>query len=277
MKAQRRFRRAEYTSTAGALTFSPCSHIMQICQIILNKNWRLQLNMSDEKTNDCLTGGQGAGQPYTDRAARGSRRSRQLAEAIESLVKEVPKGTHLTAPEVFKRARDIGLNISLSTVYRTLHVLQAHGNVSTVSGDRGMRYEASGDGEDHDHLICVKCGLTIEFFDDLIRGFGKSVAQRKGYEHRSSRFDILGICADCKAQDEDHRIQQSVVLIDESVGRAQQAIALLKRAAALNQARKTARGAEFTGQAIARLKEALALVEESADLFAGAQIDRLRG
>ncbi len=97
----------------------------------------------------------------------------QSQESISTIVKSFPKGTHVTAAEVYERALEMGYELSLSTVYRNLHRLKADGNVNTVSGDRGMRYEPSEEGPDHDHLICLGCGLTIEFIDDLIRGFGK--------------------------------------------------------------------------------------------------------
>ncbi len=127
-------------------------------------------------------------------------------EAIEEIVKAIPRGDHLTAPEVYELALERGLKVSLSTIYRTLNRLKAHGNVITVSGDRGLRYEAVEEGPAHDHLICLGCGMTIEFYDELIRGFGKTVAQRKGFDHTTSRFDILGYCQNCRSKDETHKI-----------------------------------------------------------------------
>src|SRR5690349_15581097 len=119
-------------------------------------------------------------------------RTRQsgVHDSLESFIKGLPRGVHLTAPEVFKLAKEQGLKVSLSTVYRTLNHLSSQGQVQALSGEHGRRYEAADGDHDHDHLICVKCGLTIEFEDELIRGFGKSVAERKGYEYRHSRFDI---------------------------------------------------------------------------------------
>ena len=189
-------------------------------------------------------------------------------DAIAALVKDLPAGTHLTAPEVYSRARELGLNVSLSTVYRTLHTLKDHGNVTTLSGERGRRYEAAGSGTEHDHLICVRCGLTIEFFDDLIRGFGKTVAQRKGFEHKSSRFDILGICSDCKAKDEDHKIEQAVAGLANSVACAEEAIAMARNAISSFEARKTARGQEGSLASAEKLQEALSHCDEVAALFA---------
>jgi len=194
------------------------------------------------------------------------RRQGHVQQAIADLVREIPRGTHLTAPEVYRRAREIGLQVSLSTVYRTLHTLQAHGNVTTVSGDRGLRYEAAGSGEDHDHLICVKCGLTIEFVDELIRGFGKSVAQRKGFEHTSSRFDILGLCSDCQAKDEDHRIEHAVGHLEESISTLEEVAESLKRAVALYQSRKVAKAGEVVQSATTKLASAISTCEEAVAL-----------
>lgn len=122
----------------------------------------------------------------------------QLQQTLEEFIHDLPRGIHLTAPEVYKRAKENGLKVSLSTVYRTLNHLSEQGQVQALSGEHGRRYESAGVGHDHDHLICLKCGLTIEFEDDLIGGFGRTVAERKGYDYHNSRFDILGLCPQCK-------------------------------------------------------------------------------
>jgi len=151
-------------------------------------------------------------------------------EAIVEIVKGIPRGDHLTAPEVFELAKDHGLKVSLSTVYRTLSRLKAGGDVITVAGDRGRRYEAAEEGPAHDHLICLGCGTTIEFYDELIRGFGKTVAQRKGFDHTTSRFDILGYCQSCRSSDEGHRIDQVEVALTRAIERSQEALSQMRNA-----------------------------------------------
>ncbi len=180
----------------------------------------------------------------------------QTNQAIADLVRDLPKGTHLTAPQVYRHAREAGLNVSLSSVYRALNHLQAHGDVSSLGGERGRRYE-SGHGDDHDHLICLKCGLTIEFMDDLIHGFGRTVAERKGFEHRSSRFDILGLCSDCKERDEDHRINHAIINLESAIAAAEEAIASCKQAITHYETRRTARGSEHVHSAIEDLNRSV--------------------
>ncbi|MBP6745903.1 transcriptional repressor, partial [bacterium] len=149
-------------------------------------------------------------------------------EAIEAIVKAIPRGDHLTAPEVYELAVERGLKVSLSTVYRTLNRLKADGNVITVSGDRGLRYEAAEEGPAHDHLICLACGMTIEFYDELIRGFGKAVAQRKGFDHTTSRFDILGYCQNCRSKDTSHKIDLVQDAVAAAIERTEEALGQMR-------------------------------------------------
>jgi Fur family ferric uptake transcriptional regulator len=207
--------------------------------------------------------------PPPDNSRGQQRRTKQMQQAIGEIIRDLPRGVHLTAPEVYRRAREMGLQVSLSTVYRILGLMQADGNVTTLSGEHGRRYEARDLDHDHDHLICVKCGLTVEFSDDLIRGFGKAVAERKGYEHKASRFDILGICSTCKAKDEDHKIAACIDGIQTAKDLLGQSLEKLNNAAALLENRKLAKAQEMLLAGIPQLKDACAEAEAAADLLLG--------
>ncbi|HEY9786895.1 MAG TPA: transcriptional repressor [Candidatus Obscuribacterales bacterium] len=197
----------------------------------------------------------------------------QIQQTIASIVKGLPKGTHITAAQVYQKAVELGLDISLSTVYRNLHRLKEVGNVSTVAGDRGIRYEAAEEGPDHDHLICLGCGLTIEFVDDLIRGFGKSVAQRKGFEHTSSRFDILGYCSDCCAKDESYLSRQATDVLTSAIQVAEEAASQMKGSISLLESRKPMKAITQLDESIAKLRASLSQSEEALELLLKARSD----
>jgi Fur family ferric uptake transcriptional regulator len=199
---------------------------------------------------------------------KNSGRQRETQEAIASIVRSLPKGMHLTAPEVFEKARELGLDVSLSTVYRNLHRLRADGNVMTVGGDRGLRYETAEAGPEHDHLICLGCGLTIEFVDELIRGFGKNVAQRKGFEHLSSRFDILGYCEDCNAKDAAHRIVQSTELFEATLENLSEINALIRQALEFTDRRKFAKSVTSGEASLLKLNQAIINCQTAISLLA---------
>jgi len=129
------------------------------------------------------------------------RSRRTTREAIKDLMDTLPKGVHLSAQELRDRVGEGGENVSLSTIYRALERLQENGDVRSILSARGQLWEPVGhDDEPHDHLICTSCGLTIEFSDALVSGFGKTVASRKGYVYHESRFDIFGLCSKCRGQ-----------------------------------------------------------------------------
>ncbi len=189
-------------------------------------------------------------------------RHSQVQESLEAFIRGLPRGTHLTAPEVFRLAKEKGLKVSLSTVYRTLNSLSSQGQVQALSGEHGRRYEASDGEHEHDHLICVKCGLTIEFEDDLIRGFGKNVADRKGYEYKHSRFDILGICQQCRVQGEDHQIDAAISSIEKVLIACETATQKLEQALEQLQLRKESKAKELIEAALPVLQDSCRDLED---------------
>jgi Fur family ferric uptake transcriptional regulator len=201
-------------------------------------------------------------------------RTGDTQQAIASIVRGLPKGTHLTAPEVFEKAKAIGLEISLSTVYRILNRLKAVGNVMTVAGERGLRYETAEKGPEHDHLICLGCGLTIEFVDELIRGFGRTVALRKGFEHKSSRFDILGYCRECNSKDESRQSERALQCLSAAQAKLDQASSLMRQTLEHAQAGRQMKALRSGEACVEEIKTTLSDCESALALIARNPTDR---
>jgi Fur family ferric uptake transcriptional regulator len=137
--------------------------------------------------------------------------------SIKGIIEELPEGVHLSAQEIYEKAQAQGLDLSLATVYRALNDLSQKGIINTVGGDVKKRYEGKAQNPDHDHLICVSCGFTVEFKDDLVSGFGDMLAKRKGYEFSSSRFDIFGLCAKCKTKRDTEMEQEAQTHLNKTL------------------------------------------------------------
>src|SRR5690606_17606169 len=105
-------------------------------------------------------------------------------DVISGIISDLPKGVHLSAQELKDRMEEHGRSVSLSTVYRALDRLNDEGEVRSIMSTRGQLWEVADDDEQHDHLICTRCGITIEFSDTLVSGFGRTLAERKGYEYQ---------------------------------------------------------------------------------------------
>ena len=141
-------------------------------------------------------------------------RPRQL---ILEIIAQLPQGEHVSAQELRDKVLERGEKVSLSTIYRSLERLNEMGEVRSIMSARGQLWEASTEEEHHDHLICTKCGMTIEFSDDLLSGFGERVAERKGYRYQESRFDIFGFCKDCKGSLDSATVSGVASLLDEAI------------------------------------------------------------
>src|SRR5678815_2914874 len=81
--------------------------------------------------------------------------------------------------ELLTRVRKRNKRVGYATVYRTLKLLVDCGlALQRQFGDGQARYEVAG--EHHDHLICAKCGLILEFEDDEIERLQDKIADRLG-------------------------------------------------------------------------------------------------
>ena len=99
---------------------------------------------------------------------------------------------HPDALGIFERASRIDPSISLSTVYRTMKLLQSHGAIRRHAFEGGpSRFEEAG-GDHHDHLIDVETGDVIEFKSDRIEELQRIVAEQLGYDLVHHRLELYG-------------------------------------------------------------------------------------
>lgn len=105
-------------------------------------------------------------------------------------------GEHVTLSDVLALAKDDTPGIGFATVYRTMKLLAESGLASEhkFSDGQEARYEPHAEGEHHDHLICQRCGLIMEFEDEEIERLQSAIAKRFGFEVRAHRHEIYGVC-----------------------------------------------------------------------------------
>lgn len=51
--------------------------------------------------------------------------------------------------------------------------------------------------EHHDHLVCIKCGKIVEFYDPQLESLQENISRIHGFETLNHRLEIYGICSDC--------------------------------------------------------------------------------
>lgn len=104
---------------------------------------------------------------------------------------------HLSAGEVCQLAVVRLPGLTEATVYRTLDFLVGHGlALAAHIGSGRMVYESAL--HDHDHLICRKCGGSVEVdHRDLVALF-QHFEQTTGFMIDASHVTFFGLCPACK-------------------------------------------------------------------------------
>ncbi len=105
---------------------------------------------------------------------------------------------HLTAEELYEKVRIRMPRIGITTVYRTLNLMVRLGYARELNFEDGrIRYEPRGVKPHHDHLVCIRCGRYIEFYDEPLERLQESTARAHRFRLVHHRLDIFGYCASC--------------------------------------------------------------------------------
>ena len=110
---------------------------------------------------------------------------------------------HLSAEDIFLKVHQIYPTIGLTTVYRTLELLDKLKIIYRLeSGDGQSRYELSKNSElhYHHHLICLDCGTISEFKDDLLEEVEAKIEASEDFEVVDHTLKFYGYCAKCKSK-----------------------------------------------------------------------------
>lgn len=107
---------------------------------------------------------------------------------------------HLSAEDVYKELLAAGEDIGLATVYRVLTQFEAAGLVCRHHFEGGQSVFELNRGGHHDHLVCIKCGLILEFVEEVIEERQRAIAEQKGFHIEDHSLVIYGICPDCQVR-----------------------------------------------------------------------------
>jgi Fur family ferric uptake transcriptional regulator len=111
---------------------------------------------------------------------------------------------HVSIEELLAHVRTKDRRVGYATVYRTLKLLTECGVANERRfGDGLTRYELADDVTHHDHLICVACGSITEFEEPRIEDLQERVARKYGFELRSHKHELYGVCAKCLSEARD--------------------------------------------------------------------------
>lgn len=102
-----------------------------------------------------------------------------------------------SAKEIHQLLYRNGDSVGLTTVYRALQNLVTDQIIDQLRRNDGEAiYRLCGETHHH-HLVCKRCGKTVEVEGSAIEKWSKNVASKHGFKEVSHTAEIFGICKDC--------------------------------------------------------------------------------
>lgn len=101
---------------------------------------------------------------------------------------------HPSVEEIWSRVSKISPNIGIATIYRALKIFEENNIISKHDfGEGKIRYEENNEEDHHDHLIDVKSGKIVEFYNEEIEKMKEKIANDFGYKLVDHRLELYVI------------------------------------------------------------------------------------
>lgn len=104
---------------------------------------------------------------------------------------------HATPEELCSEVQKTAPAVNLSTIYRTLEVLEQVGLVTHAHIGHGAPTYHSVDDEAHIHLVCDICGSVQSVEADVAQSFVQVLREQAGFETDVAHVSVHGQCAKC--------------------------------------------------------------------------------
>jgi Fur family ferric uptake transcriptional regulator len=127
---------------------------------------------------------------------RGHRLTPQRQLILEAI--EAAEG-HVSAETVHARVAAQFPQVNISTVYRTLELLQNLGLVTHTHFDDGIALYHLSEDSHHQHMVCRQCGAEREIDVDELAPLDRHLRAQYRFRADLAHFAIIGICGSCYA------------------------------------------------------------------------------
>ena len=125
------------------------------------------------------------------------RRGYRLTPQRQFVLEAVGQLGHATPEEIVTAVRRTASGVNISTVYRTLELLEELGLVQHAHlGHGASTYSVTSD-DDHVHLVCRDCGGIEEAPPSVVATVVAELAATRGFSVDVGHFAVFGRCRDC--------------------------------------------------------------------------------
>jgi Fur family transcriptional regulator, ferric uptake regulator len=105
---------------------------------------------------------------------------------------------HATPEDVHAWVTDRASGVNISTVYRTLELLEGLGLVNHAHLGHGAPTYHASDAPEHIHLICRDCDKVTEVDPSVVAPTLEVLEESRGFVADVGHLTIFGACEDCR-------------------------------------------------------------------------------
>lgn len=104
---------------------------------------------------------------------------------------------HATPEDVFAWVRERASGINISTVYRTLELLEELDLVKHAHLTHGAPTYHAADAPEHVHLVCRGCSRVTELAPGAVAPLVDSLLAGEGFVADIGHLTVFGLCKEC--------------------------------------------------------------------------------
>jgi Fur family ferric uptake transcriptional regulator len=122
----------------------------------------------------------------------------RLTPQRQLVLQAVEKLGHATPDEILAEVQQHASAVNVSTIYRTLEVLEELGLVRHAHlSDRAPTYHSVTD-HVHFHLVCRNCHRVVSVDPDVVAPFAARLREEQGFVIDVGHLAIFGECVECE-------------------------------------------------------------------------------
>ncbi|MGC9081417.1 Fur family transcriptional regulator [Sulfurihydrogenibium sp.] len=127
---------------------------------------------------------------------KGYKTTKQRKAILEILEENI---TPMHAEDIYLKLKEKGIDVSLSTIYRNLDMLQKQGLVvkAYMLNEDKARFGLS---SKKNYLICKNCKKIVIIDNCPFEKFKEELMEVHGFDILEHSIEVYGICPDCKKQ-----------------------------------------------------------------------------
>jgi Fur family transcriptional regulator, ferric uptake regulator len=126
-------------------------------------------------------------------------RGYRLTPQRELVLEAVTSLGHATPEDAFTWVRQRSAGVNISTIYRTLELLEELGLVKHTHLDHGAPTYHAAAAPEHVHLVCRRCGDVIEVDPHMVRSLIDGLRRKVGFVADVGHLTVFGQCRACAA------------------------------------------------------------------------------